>query len=193
LRKDELTPDVAAFALRRPMDLRLRGGGQKRTQNERAFRMKKSVQFLKGIARTGCWAVAAAWRGGGGAAAPLYLSRVAAGFPSPADDYVESALDLNAYLVRNPAATFMVKVSGDSMIGAGIADGDVLVVDRSEEAVHGRIVVAVLDGEMTVKRLQVRKGRPLLVPENPAYEAVRIEPGQELNVWGVVTGVVKRV
>ena len=99
--------------------------------------------------------------------APLFLARISAGFPSPADDYVESALDLNAYLVRNPAATFMVKVSGDSMIGAGIADGDILVVDRSEEAVHGRIVVAVLDGELTVKRLHVRNGVRLLVPENP--------------------------
>ena len=125
--------------------------------------------------------------------APLSLTRISAGFPSPADDYVESALDLNAYLVRNPAATFMVKVSGDSMTGAGIVDGDILVVDRSEEAVHGRIVVAVLDGEWTVKRLQVRRGASLLVPENPKYRPLRIEPGQELQVWGVVIGVARRV
>ena len=124
---------------------------------------------------------------------PLYLSRIAAGFPSPADDYVESALDLNTYMVRNPAATFMVKVSGDSMIGAGIAAGDILVVDRSEDAVHGKIVVAVLDGEMTVKRLHIRKGLRMLLPENPKYGALRIESGQELQIWGVVTGVVKRV
>ena len=125
--------------------------------------------------------------------APLFLARISAGFPSPADDYVESPLDLNAYLVRNPAATFMVKVSGDSMAGAGIADGDLLGVDRSEEAVHGKIVVAVLDGELTVKRLHVRKDVRLLAPENPKYKPLRIEPGQELQLWGVVTGVVKRV
>ena len=76
------------------------------------------------------------------AAAPLFLARISAGFPSPADDYVERALDLNAHLVRNPAATFMVRVSGDSMTGAGILDGDILVVDRSEEATPGRIVLS---------------------------------------------------
>lgn len=137
--------------------------------------------------------IAPASLSGSHAVAPLYLSRIAAGFPSPADDYVESALDLNAYMVRNPAATFMVKVSGDSMIGAGIADGDILVVDRSEDAVHGKIVVAVLDGEMTVKRLHIRKNVRMLLPENPKYCALHIESGQELQIWGVVTGVVKRV
>ena len=106
---------------------------------------------------------------------------------------MESALDLNAYLVRNPAATFMVRVGGDSMAGAGIADGDLLVVDRSEEAVHGKIVVAVLDGELTVKRLHLRNGARRLVPENPKYKPLRIESGQELQIWGVVTGVIKRV
>lgn len=137
--------------------------------------------------------LASALQTGGHAVAPLFLARISAGFPSPADDYVESALDLNAYLVRNPAATFMVKVGGDSMIGAGIADGDLLVVDRSEEAAHGKIVVAVLDGELTVKRLHIRKDVRLLVPENPKYKPLRIESGQELQLWGVVTGVIKRV
>ena len=125
--------------------------------------------------------------------APLFLARVPAGFPSPADDYVESALDLNEYLVRHPAATFMVRVCGDSMAGAGIADGDVLVVDRSVEASDGRIVVAVVDGEMTVKRLRVRRGRRVLQPENPAYAALEIQEGQDARVWGVVTGVVRRI
>jgi len=129
---------------------------------------------------------------GGQAAAPLYLSPVAAGFPSPAEDYIETALDLNEYLVRNPAATFMVRVSGDSMTGAGIHDGDVLVVDRAEEAVHGKIVVAVLDGELTVKRLRLKDGECALVPENPRYKAIRIGPEQELRVWGVVTAVIRR-
>lgn len=136
--------------------------------------------------------VASALRSGGRSAAALYLARIPAGFPSPADDYVERALDLNEYLVRHPAATFMVKVGGDSMVGAGIVDGDLLVVDRSEEAVSGRIVVAVLDGEWTVKRLRVRNGARLLVPENPKYKPVRIEPGQELQIWGVVVGVARR-
>lgn len=125
-------------------------------------------------------------------AVPLYGSRISAGFPSPADDYIEAALDLNEFLVRNPAATFMVRVGGDSMTGAGIHDGDVLVVDRSEEPAHGRIVVAVLDGELTVKRLHRKNGEWMLVPENPAYAPIRVNEGQELNVWGVVTGVVRR-
>lgn len=123
---------------------------------------------------------------------PMYVDRVSAGFPSPADDYVESALDLNDYLIRNRAATFMVRVSGESMIGAGIHDGDVLVVDRSREAVPGCIVVAVLDGELTVKRLKRRGGIYVLAPENPRYEPIEVGPEQELTVWGVVSGVVRR-
>jgi DNA polymerase V len=123
---------------------------------------------------------------------PLALGRVPAGFPSPADDYVEYGLDLNEYLVANPPATFMVRVGGDSMIDAGIHEGDVLVVDRSREPLHGRIVVAVLDGEFTVKRLLVCDGRYVLAPENASYDPIRIREGQDLTVWGVVTGVVRR-
>jgi DNA polymerase V len=126
-------------------------------------------------------------------AAPLYLERISAGFPSPADDYIETALDLNTYLVRNPAATFMVRVSGDSMTGAGINDGDILVVDRSEEPVPGRIVVAVLDGELTVKRLVRKDGQILLAPENPRYKPIAVAAEQDLHVWGVVSGVVRRL
>lgn len=125
--------------------------------------------------------------------APLYLDRISAGFPSPADDYVETALDLNAYLIRNPAATFMVRVSGDSMTGAGISDGDILVVDRSEEPAPGRIVVAVLDGELTVKRLVRKDGRILLAPENPLYKPIAVNDEQDLHVWGVVSGVVRKL
>ncbi len=123
---------------------------------------------------------------------PLFLSRIPAGFPSPADDYVESALDLNEYMVSNPAATFMVRVSGDSMVNAGIHDGDILVVDRSREPLPGKIVVAVLDGELTVKRLMQKDGACILVPENPAYSPIFIGDNQELTVWGVVSGVVRR-
>lgn len=125
--------------------------------------------------------------------APLYLDRISAGFPSPADDYIETALDLNTYLIRNPAATFMVRVSGDSMTGAGINDGDILVVDRSEKPGHGRIVVAVLDGELTVKRLIMQAGRILLAPENPRYQPIAVAEEQDLHVWGVVSGVVRRL
>jgi len=124
---------------------------------------------------------------------PLYLDAVPAGFPSPADDYVETALDLNRYLVANPAATFMVRVCGDSMTGAGIRDGDVLIVDRSRDPASGRIVVAVLDGELTVKRLCRRRGRIVLAPENDAYAPIEVGEDQELSVWGVVTGVVRRL
>ena len=124
---------------------------------------------------------------------PLYLDRISAGFPSPADDYIETALDLNTYLIRNPPATFMVKVSGDSMTGAGINDGDVLVVDRSEQPTHGRIVVAVLDGELTVKRLVMKGGQTLLAPENPRYQPIVVAAEQDLHIWGVVTGVVRKL
>jgi DNA polymerase V len=124
---------------------------------------------------------------------PLYLDRISAGFPSPADDYIETALDLNTYLIRNPAATFMVRVSGDSMIGAGINDGDVLVVDRSEQPAHGKIVVAVLDGELTVKRLVMKGGQTLLAPENSRYQPITVAEGQDLHVWGVVLGVVRKL
>jgi DNA polymerase V len=124
---------------------------------------------------------------------PLYLHRIPAGFPSPADDYIESGLDLNDLLVRNPAATFMARVSGDSMIGVGIHDGDILVVDRSETAVHGKIVVVALDGEMTVKRLHLKGGRCRLDPENKAFQPIQVGSEQDLQVWGVVVGVVRRV
>jgi DNA polymerase V len=124
---------------------------------------------------------------------PLYLDRISAGFPSPADDYIETALDLNTYLIRNPAATFMVKVGGDSMTGAGINDGDVLIVDRSGQPAHGKIVVAVLDGELTVKRLVMKDGRTMLAPENPRYQPIVVADEQELHVWGVVSGVVRKL
>ena len=124
---------------------------------------------------------------------PLYGSRVAAGFPSPADDYLEGHLDLNRYLITDSAACFMVRVSGDSMQGAGILDGDLLVVNRSLPPRHGRIVLAVVGGEFTVKRLYQRDGRTALLPENPAYPAIDIGPGQSLQVWGVVSACVRRL
>ncbi|OGT88945.1 MAG: DNA polymerase V [Gammaproteobacteria bacterium RIFOXYD12_FULL_61_37] len=126
-------------------------------------------------------------------ALPLYASRVSAGFPSPADDYLEGTLDLNEHLVKHPAATFFVRVSGDSMLNAGIHPGDILVVDRSLTPVSGRIVIAALDGELTVKRFDQRNGRTRLLAENPAYAPIEIQDGNELHIWGVVTNVIHPV
>ena len=120
-----------------------------------------------------------------------YTSRVAAGFPSPADDHLEGPLDLNAHLVAHPAATFVVRVAGDSMTGAGIRDGDLLVVDRSREAVSGSIVVAVVDGELTVKRLRVGKQGVRLEAENPAYKPIYVRESAELVIWGVVAHAIR--
>ena len=121
---------------------------------------------------------------------PLFGSRVAAGFPSPADDHLEGSLDLNHYLLRHPAATFLVRASGDSMIGAGIHPGDLLVVDRALQPEPGRVVIAAVDGELTVKRLLKDGQGWLLQPENPAYTPIRIAGDQELQVWGVVAHVI---
>ena len=122
----------------------------------------------------------------------LISHRLSAGFPSPASDYVDDGLDLNDYLVRNKPATFMFTVKGDSMIGAAIEDGDKVVVDRSQAPQHNDIVVAVVDSEYTIKRLFMRDGEVELRPENPSYTAICFAEGRELQVWGVVVGVVRR-
>ncbi|HOP64410.1 MAG TPA: translesion error-prone DNA polymerase V autoproteolytic subunit [Spirochaetota bacterium] len=124
---------------------------------------------------------------------PLFVVRVAAGFPSPADDYIENTLDLNDYLIEHPAATFFVRVAGDSMTGAGINSGDILIVDRALTPRNGSIVVAILDGEFTVKRFSRLKGRIFLLPENPSYEPIEITEGAEFEVWGVVAHVIHTV
>jgi DNA polymerase V len=128
----------------------------------------------------------------GRVAVPRYLCRVPAGFPSPAGDYVESNIDFNEWLVRNEPSTFVVRVEGDSMEGL-IHSGDWLVVDRSLEPRHRDIVVAKLGGEVTVKRLLLEGGRPVLAAENPAYQPVGVEGDQELAVWGVVTYCIRRL
>ncbi|WP_455379855.1 LexA family protein [Acidihalobacter prosperus] len=124
---------------------------------------------------------------------PLFASRIPAGFPSPADDYVEDMLDLEKLLIRHPAATFYLRVSGDSMSDAAIMSGDILVVDRSVDPAHGRIVVASIDNELTVKRLHKRKNRIALLPENSAYQPIEITQETEVVIWGVVTGIVRQV
>lgn len=117
---------------------------------------------------------------------------VAAGFPSPATDYLEDGIDLNAYLVRHAASSFLFRVKGDSMLMAGILDEDRLIVDRSVTAKHHHIVVAVLDGQFTLKRLFARGGIVELRPENPAYAPIRLRDGNELQVWGVMVGLARR-
>jgi DNA polymerase V len=118
---------------------------------------------------------------------PLYLSPVAAGFPSPADDYPDRRLDLHEHLIKNAAATFFVRAFGDSMIRAGIQDGDLLIVDRSLHAGNGSVVIAAVAGELTVKYLANRKGRILLVPANEEYPELDITEQEDTVIWGVVT------
>ena len=121
---------------------------------------------------------------------PLFLCGISAGFPSPADDYIDRLLDLNELLIKNPPATFFVKVAGDSMTGAGINDGDTLVVDRSIEAASGKIVIAAVNGELTVKRLVKNNDSCRLVAENPNYEPMEITEEINCVIWGVVTSVI---
>ncbi|HOJ38346.1 MAG TPA: translesion error-prone DNA polymerase V autoproteolytic subunit [Ignavibacteriales bacterium] len=123
---------------------------------------------------------------------PLFVSNIPAGFPSPADDYLDKSLDLNKYLITNPAASFFVKVEGDSMINAGILSGDILIVDRSIEKPFGKIIVALLNNEFTVKRLVKSKNRVYLMPENPKYPNIELTEQVDFQVWGVVTGLVRK-
>jgi DNA polymerase V len=121
---------------------------------------------------------------------PIYPGGVSAGFPSPAEDYTDRKLDLNELLIHNQAATFFVRVDGDSMINAGIQHNDILVVDRSREAVNNDIVIAILDGELTVKRLVRNSSQCRLVAENPDYPSIEISRDDTCEIWGVVSSVV---
>ncbi len=122
----------------------------------------------------------------------LLSHRISAGFPSPAADYAEEGLDLNSYLVQNKPATFMFTVKGDSMLGAGICDGDKVVVDKALKPKHKDIVVAIVNDEYTIKRLYQLRGKTELQPENPQYQPITFEEGSELQIWGVVVGVVRK-
>jgi len=121
---------------------------------------------------------------------PVAGSTVRAGFPSPATEYEETALDINDIVVTNPTATFYVRVRGDSMLNASIKDGDILVVDKSIEASHGDIVIAVIDNEFTVKTLYIKDGIVKLIPANPDYPEIVLQNDQELNIWGVVSYII---
>ncbi|MBF0247340.1 MAG: translesion error-prone DNA polymerase V autoproteolytic subunit [Alphaproteobacteria bacterium] len=129
-------------------------------------------------------------------AVPLFASFVRAGFPSPAEDYIEGSLDLNRHLIRHPAATFIVRVEGESMTGAGIFPGDLLVVDRSVEPRDGHVVIAAVGGELTVKRLRGRPGAWRLVAEHPDFPPIVLDGDADdpsAAVWGVVTSAVRRL
>lgn len=117
---------------------------------------------------------------------------VQCGFPSPAEDYAQQRLDLNQLLIHQADATFFMRVRGPSMRDAGIEDGDFVVIDRSIQAKHGDIVVAVVDGEFTIKRLHQKKGRTALIAANPTFPCIDLKDGQELVVWGVVTWTLRR-
>lgn len=124
---------------------------------------------------------------------PLSNNAVSAGFPSPADDFKEKRISLDRTLIKNKEATFYARVSGKSMIGAGLDDGDLLVIDRSLEAEHGKIAVCFLDGEFTVKRLHIEKNAITLMPENENYKPIKVSKDSDLLIWGVVTYVIKAV
>ncbi len=124
--------------------------------------------------------------------APLFLCKIAAGFPSPASDYIEDGLDLNEYLVQHKSASFLFSVKGHSMSGAGIVDGDKVVVDRSITPKHNHIVIAVVEGDYTIKRLHRSRGQVELRAENVAFPPIRFADDQQLVVWGVVVAVVRR-
>ncbi|MDA8871350.1 translesion error-prone DNA polymerase V autoproteolytic subunit [Flavobacteriaceae bacterium] len=118
---------------------------------------------------------------------------ISAGFPSPADDFKELRISIDQEVVRNEEATFYARVSGQSMQGAGLDDGDLLVIDRSMEPQHNKIAVCYIDGEFTVKRLKVTPGGIFLMPENPNYQPIEVSEDNELIIWGIVTYVVKKL
>jgi DNA polymerase V len=124
---------------------------------------------------------------------PLAGATVSAGFPSPADDYMEAGIDLNRELIRNPGSTFFGRVKGTSMKDSGIHDGDVLIIDKSVEPYNGAIAVCFLDGEFTVKRIRIEKSTLYLVPENREFKPIAVTDRNDFMVWGVVTYVIKKI
>ncbi|HET6990229.1 MAG TPA: translesion error-prone DNA polymerase V autoproteolytic subunit [Bacteroidia bacterium] len=124
---------------------------------------------------------------------PLSESSVSAGFPSPAEDYVDKKLDLNEYLVKRPSSTFFVRVSGQSMTGAGIHDGDLLIVDRAASVADNKIVIGVVNGDFTVKRIRKKGKLVFLQPENPSFKEIEITTGMDFAIWGVVVYVIHKL
>lgn len=128
-----------------------------------------------------------------GSGALFFDTGISAGFPSPADDFKQQRISLDKELIKNKEATFFARVSGQSMIGAGLDDSDLLVIDRSLEPQHNKIAVCFLDGEFTVKRLKVKHDGIWLQPENPEYEPIKITKENNFVIWGIVTNVIKKV
>ena len=124
---------------------------------------------------------------------PYISSGIKAGFPSPAADFDESKISLDNVLVKNREATFYAKASGTSMIGAGIDDGDILVIDRSIEPQNNKVVVCYIDGEFTIKRIKVEKDCVYLMPENAAFQPIKVTDQNQLIIWGMVTYVIKSI
>lgn len=124
---------------------------------------------------------------------PLSDSRVAAGFPSPAEEYASMRLDLNRELIKNPASTFYARVSGLSMVEEGINDGDLLVIDKSIEPYNGCLAVCYIDGDFTLKRFEKHKEYGLLMPSNKDFKPIRVTADNDFCIWGIVTYLVKRV
>jgi len=124
---------------------------------------------------------------------PFFEMPVRAGFPSPADSHIDISLDLNELLVTHPIATFFVRVEGNSMVDAQIYDGDVLIVDRAEEAKNGSVIVAILNGEFTVKRLVKKQGKLFLTAENPTFTPIEISREMDFQIWGVVTYAIHKI
>jgi len=124
--------------------------------------------------------------------APL-VEGIKAGFPSPAEDFAEPSLDLNRYVIKNPASTFYARISGSSMEGADIQDGDIVVIDKSLEPSNDSIAVCYIDGEFTLKRIKVDKDRVLLMPANPAFKPIEVTEDNHFIVWGIVTYVIKKM
>jgi DNA polymerase V len=120
-------------------------------------------------------------------------SGIQAGFPSPAEDYVDLAIDLNQELIKNPSSTFLGRVKGSSMKDAGIFEGDVLIIDKSKEPQDGSIAVCFLDGDFTVKRIKISGKRCFLMPANEAFSPIEIHPDNDFRVWGIVTYIIKKV
>ncbi len=127
----------------------------------------------------------------GSATVPLMAETAACGFPSPADDYLDRPLDFNELLIRNPAATFAVRIAGESMINVGLFPGDIAIIDRSITPVDKAIVLALVDGEFTIKRYRLKRGRVVLQAENPAFKDMIIAEGSAFEVWGVLTNAIR--
>lgn len=123
---------------------------------------------------------------------PFVANGISAGFPSPADDFLDINIDLNKYLIKNPTTTFYGRVSGNSMIDAGINDGDLLIIDKSLEPKNNKIAVCFIDGDFTVKRIQIEKDVIWLIAENKEYKPIKVTKDNDFVIWGIVTNVIKQ-